>query len=48
MCAWVPPELHALLFDEWRDIRRNNIETHLNVFSGNAFFRTNKVQPALC
>ena len=36
-CAWVTPMLHALLFDEWRDSRRNNIETHLSVFF-NAFF----------
>ena len=32
VCVQARPELHVLLFDEWKDIRRNKVENRWNAF----------------
>ena len=34
VCVRTRPELQVFPFDEWRDIRRDNVENRWNVFSG--------------
>ena len=36
-CTRELPEFQVFLLDEWRDVRRNNVESHWNVFFGRAF-----------
>ena len=37
VCVQARPEVHVFLLDEWRDIRRNNIENRWNVFLERVF-----------
>ena len=32
VCVYARPELQVFPLDQWRDIRRNNVENHWNVF----------------